>query len=344
LIVRLSAIGDVVFASPLIHALRQRYPEASISWLVQPDCRTLLECHPELDEVIVWPRAEWAGLVKQRRWLELWRSVRGFRSHLRSYNFDLVLDVQGLLKSGFLAWLSGARQRIGLGSREGSQWLMSRVVEKGGDSRRIGSEYLHLASVLGLPTRDFEMHVGLCDNDRLYARELITARGLAGGYLVFCPFTTRAQKHWFEESWRSLLGEVQRTWGLPVLLLGGPGDRDAAESIAAGLSGVINLAGETSLRQAASLIAHAELVIGVDTGLTHMGIAMGRPTLCLFGSTRPYLDTGHDNAYVIYHELSCSPCRRNPTCNGRFDCMQAISVEEVMAEAEGLPGFREAGR
>ncbi|MCG8122617.1 MAG: lipopolysaccharide heptosyltransferase, partial [Candidatus Thiodiazotropha taylori] len=141
LIVRLSAIGDIVFASPLIHALRQRYPRARISWLVQPESKALLEHHPELDEVVIWPRARWQALWKERRWLALWREVASFRRSLQEREFDLALDVQGLLKSGLLTWFSGAGQRIGLGSREGSQYLMTSSVEKGGEPRRIGCEY-----------------------------------------------------------------------------------------------------------------------------------------------------------------------------------------------------------
>ena len=341
LIVRLSAIGDIVFASPLVHALRLRYPDARISWLTQPESKSLLEYHPDLDEVITWPRDEWAGLWRERRWLDLWRAVRGFRRMLRSHRFDMALDVQGLMKSGYLTWLSGARQRIGLGSREGSGWLMTRVITSRRGGRRIGSEYLHVAEQLDLPTSDFEMQVGLSEADRVHVQALVKAHGLARGFVVICPFTTRPQKHWFAASWRHLIERIQVDWGLSLVILGGPGDRHAAKQIAsAHSSGLVNLVGETTLREAAAIIALAELVIGVDTGLTHMGIAMQRPTLSLFGSICPYLDIIHANARVIYHAKACSPCRRNPTCREAFDCMAAISVDEVIAEAMRLPGFR----
>jgi heptosyltransferase-1 len=340
LVVRLSAIGDIVFSTPLIHALRQRYPQARISWLVQPEAAVLLEENSELDEVIHWPRAEWAALWRQHRYLTLWRRVREFRERLRQRRFDMALDVQSLMKSGFLVWLSGARERIGLGSREGSRWLMSRVVAKGGGLRRIGSEYLHFAQQLDLPTDEFEMRIGLAEADIRYAKTAVNKRGLAQGFVVICPFTTRPQKHWFDQSWRRLVRQIGARWGRSVVMLGGPGDRPAAGEIASE-PGVISLVGETTLRQAAAIIGLAELVIGVDTGLTHMGIAMQRPTLCLFGSTRPYLDTAHANAKVIYHPLECSPCRRHPTCDGRYDCMASITPEEVMTEAQKLPGFRE---
>lgn len=340
LIIRLSAIGDIVMATPVIGALRSAYPNASICWLVQPEGKVLLERHGDLDEVIVWPRNQWRELLRQKRLKELLSEINTFRRQLREYRFDLAIDLQGLLKSGILSWLSGATERIGLDSREGSAIFMHRVFEKGGDPERIGSEYLYLAERMGLPTSDFSMRVGLAAEDRQFAREQVAEAGIAAGYAVICPFTTRPQKHWFESRWVELVSRLYEELGLPSLMLGGPGDKAAAKSIADRVAGgLIDQVGRTGLRQAAALIEGAALLIGVDTGLTHMGIAFRRPTLCLFGSTCPYLNTAQENAVVIYHKLACSPCRRNPTCEGRFDCMRAIEVDEVLRQAaELLPG------
>ncbi len=337
LIVRLSAIGDIVFATPLIDAIRRGYPGARIYWLVQAESKGLLESHPGLDEVIVWPRQAWEKLWRERQWFRLWRAVRQFRDELRALRVDVALDVQGLMKSGFLAWLSGAGRRIGLGSREGSQWLMSLVIDKGGEPGRIASEYRYFAQQLELPVDAFEMRIGLSEEDHSHAGLLVEANGLESGFIVICPFTTRPQKHWLNSAWNELLTAIASQWRLPVVMLGGPGDRESSKAI--GIqerTSPVDLVGETTLRQAAALIERAGLVIGVDTGLTHMGIAMNRPTLCLFGSTRPYLDTTHENAAVIYHPRSCSPCRRKPTCNGSFDCMRDIRVPEVMEQASRL--------
>ena len=352
LIIRLSAIGDIVFASPLIAALRRAYPQAHLAWLAQPECEPLLRHHPDLDQVILWPRGEWRALWRERRWRELGRRVRALRAELRRQRFDLALDLQGLLKSGLLAWLSGARERVGLGSREGSQWLMTRVVPRGGDPRAIGSEYRFLAERLGLfdlsglpglpglPREGFPMALAPGEEDRAFARDLIARQGWGSGYVVICPFTTRPQKHWFEERWTELAARLHQELGLPVLMLGGPADREAAARIAQRTAtagpGLTDLAGGTSLLQAAALIEASRLVIGVDTGLGHMGIAFGRPSLLLFGSTRPYLDTGRANARVLYHPLPCSPCKRRPTCGGRYDCMRRIEVDEVLAAARDL--------
>lgn len=343
LLIRLSAIGDIVMASPVIKSVRQRYPAARISWLVQPESLPLLEHNPDLNEVIVWPRKRWQQLWQGRRWSLLWREIGQFRRMLRDRHFDLAIDMQGLLKSGILAWLSGAGERIGLGSKEGSGLLMNRVVERGGDPARIGSEYLHLTERLGLDPGSFEMRVALSAADLQFVRDFVVANRLRSGYTVICPFTTRDQKHWFNDRWIQLIPKLQREFGVPVLILGGAVDRSTSQHISSLVGAAsIDMTGKTGLSQAAAIISEAKLLIGVDTGLTHMGIAFSRPTVALFGSTCPYLNTTHDNAMVLYHEFSCSPCRRNPTCNGAFDCMAAITVGEVVNAA--LAVIQKSGR
>ncbi|ADC63518.1 glycosyltransferase family 9 protein [Allochromatium vinosum] len=336
LVVRLSAIGDIVFASPLVAALRRRWPEARIAWLVQPECAALLDRHPDLDAVIVCPLRHWQRLWRERRYRELWAGIRTLRANLREQDFDLALDLQGLLKSGLLTWLSGARERIGLGSREGSQWLMTRRLPRGGDSRLIGSEYRFLAESLALPVADgFPMAVHYGEAEAAFAESVIARESLSNGYAVFCPFTTRPQKHWIEERWARLAHRVRDELGLVPVLLGGPGDREAARRIAdAADDQLIDLTGQTSLTEAAALIDRAALLIGVDTGLSHMGIAFDTPSLLLFGSTCPYLDTTRAKARVLHHALPCSPCKRRPICDGRFDCMRAIEADEILRAAD----------
>lgn len=343
LLVRLSAIGDIVFASPVVSALRRQWPDAHIAWLVQPECVALLDQHPDLDEVIVCPLPHWRRLWRERRLRELTNCILTLRENLRARDFDLAIDLQGLLKSGLLTWLSGARERIGLGSREGSQWLMTRRLPRGGESKRIGSEYLFLAESLGLPVADFEMVVHYGRSEAAFVDDIIRREGLGNGYAVLCPFTTRAQKHWIEARWPPLAHRIRDTLGLAPVLLGGPGDREAATRIADAADDlIVDLAGKTSLTEAAALIDRAALLVAVDTGLGHMGIALNTPSLLLFGSTCPYLDTTRANARVLYHPLPCSPCKRRPTCGSAslperrpwLDCMRRIRVDEVIEAAK----------
>lgn len=337
LIVRTSAIGDVVFASPLAAALRRTFPGARIAWVVEPGIDALVAPDPSIDECIVWPKREWSLLLRRGRLLALWRRVRSFRAALRAHRFDVALDLHGLAKSALIARLSGAPRRIGLGGREGSGLLVTEVVARGGNRARIGSEYLHLAQYLGLDIDDFLPRLHVDADAQRSADDLLARHGLAaGGYAVFAAFTTRPQKHWFEESWSELAGALSQRTGLVPVLLGGPDDRAGAAAIVAAAPAVVDLTGRTNLAEAAALVRSAALVVGVDTGLTHMGIAFSVPTVALFGSTCPYTITGRRNARVIWLGLSCAPCHRRPTCGGTWDCMRGITAPRVMREVAAV--------
>ena len=334
LIVRLSAIGDIVMASPVAEALSKSYPDASILWLTQPDCAALVQDHPYIDEVIIWPRGQWQAQWRNRQLVSLVKSVYQFRKQLRSRKIDMAIDLQGLLKSGILTWLSGAKKKIGLGSKEGSQWLMNRVISRdSGNTELIGSEYRWLCQQMGLKNLPWQMTVGASEQAYKRANELVT-QTINTPYVVICPFTTRPQKHWSDTGWSALTSKLTLT-GIKVVMLGGPGDVEYARRLCQN-SEIINLVGETKLTEAALIIQQAKALIGVDTGLTHMGHMHAIPTVALFGSTRPYLHTDTHNGKVIYHALHCSPCKRNPTCGGRFQCLTDISPDHIMAQLKPL--------
>ena len=338
LILRLSAIGDVAMASGILPALRSRWPDAHLAWLVEPAAAPLLAHNPRLDELIVWPRAEWLDLWKTRRLVTLLRRVMEFRRRLRAARFDVALDLQGLLKSAVWGWLSDAPRRICLRGREGAHLLATERLEPplGVAPKRMGSEYRDLARYLGSAEEAFQPDIAIGESARTAARAGLELSGIdvtaKPRYAVLCPFTTRPQKHWFEDRWIGLALRL-REYGFTPVLLGGPADRGAAARIAKGVPSITNLVGTLKLDESVAAIAGAAVVIGVDTGLTHIGSALGVPTVALFGATCPYLDPVAPRSVVIYEKLACSPCRRNPTCDGRFDCMRALEVERVMSEA-----------
>ncbi len=331
LIVRLSAIGDVVMASAIIPPLRRAYPQARIDWLVESGVDELLQANTRLDEVVVWPRRDWATLLRRGRLLGLLRYCSKFVRCLRRRNYELVLDLQGLWKSAIWAFLSGAPQRLGLGSRGGCQLLMTQVIARGNTGERIASEYLHLLQELGVDPGAFLMDLPVGRDDAASAACLLQRHGVVDRYAVICPFTTRTQKHWLEHYWGELARRLQTEWGLAVVMLGAPSDKPAAQRIAAWNGGQLhNLVGASRLGETIALIRGASIVIGVDTGLTHMGVAQGIPAVALFGSTRPYLDPANGRTLILYSDLPCAPCRRHPICGGTFTCMRELHVERVM--------------
>lgn len=323
-------------ASALIPALAETYPEARLTWLTDEINMDLLISNPRLDKVIVWPRRRWRKLRKEGRFLLLFREILDLARQLRQPCFDLVLDIQGLWKSAIWALIAGGKTRIGLGSREGSQWVMTKTLDTRTETPYIGGEYLKLAKALDAVSEHFAMDIHPSAASYRQADELLASADVKGGFVVLCPFTTRPQKHWFEIHWSELANRLYVERGLQAVMLGGPGDMEAADRIAANAPGLVNLVGRTHLIECAAIIDRARLLVGVDTGLTHLGTAMKTPTLALFGSTRPYLETGYERAKVLYEALPCSPCKRHPTCDGRFDCMKLHTVEKILAGSQQL--------
>lgn len=336
LIVRTSAIGDVVLSTPFASALRRTYPDAYIAWLVLPTIAPLLQPDPTIDELILWPLTTWKVLWQKRRWWTLIKEIRVFSQQLRQKRFDLAIDLQGLLKSGIPARMTCATERVGLGSREGSQYLMTQIVPWLQETERvaISSEYEVIAQQLGLNTMDFVPRLHIASDTDTEVAQILAAHQLTDNrYAILAPFTTRPQKHWHNEGWRQLIPLLAEQLGLTSVVVGDQSNRVIATDLIRGQRGAVSLAGTTTLAQTAALAKRAALVIGVDTSVTHMGPAVGTPSVALFGSTRPYISTGNTRGQVIWSELPCAPCRRHPTCGGAFTCMMAITPQLVIDRA-----------
>ena len=325
LLIRLSAIGDIVMASGLLSAIKAKWPDCQITWLVEPVGAGLLRGHPLLADVIELPRTKWKTLRKQGRFLSLFSSISQTRTELRKQHFDVILDTQGLLKSGIWAGIAKGKRKIGLGSKEGSAVFFDYVLPRD-VTPVISSEYLELARQIGCDSLQFSMSLANSEQDRHTVTSFLLKHNIQQ-YAVFCVYTTRPQKHWFDDYWQALAKQIEQQFGIPAIVVGGPADVKRAEKLVSG-GNMYNAAGQTSLTATAELVRRAQFVVGVDTGVTHMGIMHKVPTVCIFGSTAPYLQA--DGAEIIYLNKACSPCRRKPTCNGSFDCMSDISPEMVM--------------
>lgn len=329
LIVRLSALGDIVFATSLLAGLRARWPQAHIAWLAQAGFAGILDGDPRVDEVIkIAP-----DTIKSPA--ALWR----LRGELGRRRFDWVIDAQGLAKSRLLAALVPGAVRVGFDSREPMGFVLKQRVAKGGDVRDIASEYRYLAETIGgeaaPPPR---LIVG--EAARKAALATLDEHGLRPGFVALCPFTTRPQKHWMEDYWPQLAALLA---GRQLAIFGGPGDvAAAARIVAASNVPIVDLAGKTKLAQVPALLQLSGAVIGVDTGLTHIGIAVQRPTVAIFGSTCPYLQGAESPLIVLYDALACAPCKRHPTCDGRYDCLRGLTPLRVAAAARALLGMHAA--
>lgn len=273
------------------------------------------------------------------------------RAELRTEGYDLALDAQGLARSSLLSWLSGAPRRVVLRPRECARLLATETVPAR-ERRWPGDEYRDLLRAVGAISElpQARMRLPLLDSDQSAADTLLRdARGAAlaveGRPLVaLIPCTTRPQKHWFDDRWAEL-GAAYASKGCDVVVLGGPSDQPRCDEIVSKARArgpdsqrVWSIAGRTTLRVAGGVLARSQVTIGVDTGLMHLSMANGTPTVALFGSAYPYVEA-LSGSVVLREPMACAPCDRRPTCGGRFDCMRALTVDRVAAAVQSISGL-----
>lgn len=319
LIVLHGSIGDVTRAIPLANLVRRRYPDAQIAWSVEPPAYPLVEHHPAVDEVIRFDRGRW------------WKSLAPFLRQIRSKRFDLVLDLQRHLKSGLISRWSGAPYRLGFHRRDAKEfnWLFNNHhIPAAGNGMSKLSHYLEFAECLGIEPCPVEWGLSLLPEEEARVERLLEKVG--GNFAVFFVGSRWESKQWFPDRTARGAAEIQRRYGLEIVLLGGKEEiRFAQEVESLRPPPVVNWVGQTSLREAVGILSRAQVAVGPDTGLMHLSAAVGTPVVSLWGATSP-TRTGPYGCedFVVQGKAACSPCYLRQCPIGRV-CMQSIDVEEV---------------
>jgi heptosyltransferase-1 len=340
LLVKLSAIGDVVHTLPALAALRKRYPDAHLSWLVDEAASDLLCSHPMLNEVIIYPRRRFGKLAGNlRQWPRLIKEAGSFISHLRSKSYDVVIDFQGLLKSGVLTGLSRGACKLGFAKgREGSSIFLTDKLPRYDPDEHAVLRYLRLASHLDADIKEpeFPLAIGKADIER--AGQLLKEAG-AGDCRILClnPGATWETKRWAPKGFAEVADNCFERWDMVPIIVGGPGDKGLASNIAEfAKHPVIDFTGLTSLRTLAALYQRVGAVVSTDTGPMHLAAAAGAPLVALFGPTAPWRTGPFGRGQqVIRLGLPCSPCFKRHCPDPK--CMMDISPEQVI-EAVGRIG------
>jgi heptosyltransferase I len=343
LIVRLSALGDVVHALPMLDAVRRAQPDAHIGWLVEEKAASLLSGHPQIDRLWVAPRAQ---LVKLLRRGNVWAALRllvGFARELRAAHYDLVIDAHSNARSSFLAFCSGAPRRIGFAhghAKEGAGWLYTDRVVPARPRQLKVQRALDLLRPLGIESRGARAVLGIPDATREWARA--QAAQLGGRPVVAIhPGVSDAGaiKQWDPERFGRTAIRLASERSARCLVTWGPGERDLAMRVVAASEGAAVLGPQTgSILELAALYQACDLVIGVDTGPLHLAAALGIPVVGLYGPKDPAIYAPWDArtgeaAAVVRRPVYCSPCNRR-TCSNVI-CMPAIQVGDVVAAAQG---------
>ena len=342
-LIKPSSLGDVIHGLPVLAALRGTYPEAFISWVVSPAYASLLEGHPMLDEVLLFDRAAWGRLGRLPLSVA---EVARLVGTLRRRRFDLVVDLQGLLRSGLLAFASGAPLRVGFASaREKAPLFYTRRIEVPPGPIHAVDRYMLVAeAVCGEGGRRVAFPLGLATADYEEADRFLASAGLGPQrpLVVLSPGARWASKRWGPERFAALGEALRSGLGLQPVLIGGPGDEWVVEEVRRSMEGSAPAAFFPSLKVAAALFARARLAVTNDSGSMHLAAAAGCPVVALFGPTDPRL-TGPYGALhrVVSREVECAPCFLK-NCPIGHDCLVGISSEAVVAAAEKALAARPA--
>lgn len=330
LIVKLSSIGDVVHCLPFLEVVRKRFPHARIDWLVEEESFQILNGHAAVNRVMVSRRKAWQkSLIKGNGYLSVLREAMQFLEEIRRHQYDIVVDLQGLFKSGILVGLSRGRRKIGMvGAREGGGFFLNEPPVPVDYEHHAVDRYLEVAKYLGCSYTSWKGVIPVFKPDMKRIKELLHEKGLDHSPLVVVnPMARWQTKLWESEKFAALADRLRDELSCEIAFTGSRQDIDVIRDISAMMKEKpVNLAGQTNLKELAYLFTTCRVLVSTDTGPMHIAAAMGCPVVALFGPTDPRrtgpYGQGHE---VIKADIGCSPCFKKK-CD-HMSCMKQITVE-----------------
>jgi lipopolysaccharide heptosyltransferase I len=356
LLIKPSALGDVVHTIPVLVKLRARYPRARIDWLITPENADIVRCHPALSNVVLFARRDFSKPGHR------WRATVAFRDllkQIRRAKYDLIVDMHGQMRSAFFALISGAGVRIGFdrpikfsrtisaehdlknvpsrgwrGAREGS-WVAytHRIPIPTLDVHAI-DRYLWVAPLLALDDNPPDLTIYLSPETIQNVDRLLEHHGVAVSkpLMVLVPGTIWETKHWTIDGFAGVARQFLHD-GFAVALAGTKRDEQRCRQIAAAAPGACDLSGKTTPAELAALIRRAEVAVTNDSGSMHVAASLGKPMVSVFGPTNPvHIGPYERPESVVRVDLPCSPCnyRRLSQCPFDHACMKQVTSEMVV--------------
>ena len=332
LLIQLGDIGDVVLSFPCVRALREIFPQATIIVAVMEKAGELIEDCPWASGVITINK-------NKRRWDREITYQKDFFLGLRKYNFDLAIDLRTGQRGTILAFLSGARQRIGFYAYDGKLWrnrvFTNLALLKGKPRQHMVEYYLKLLTTYNIKTENIWPELQIPWGKQKNAAELLKKENIPTErpLVAIQPFSQWQYKEWGIDKYIRLIDRIGAEYKMPVIITGSPDERKRAEKIIKDCKQrVFNLAGKTSIGIFAAVLKTSVLFIGGDSSGMHIAAAVGTPTVSIFGpaSSVAWAPRGKGHR-VVYKDLTCLPCNQKG-CQGSgiSRCLKELTVDEVI--------------
>ncbi|MBN2030870.1 glycosyltransferase family 9 protein [bacterium] len=322
LIYRARFMGDVILTTPLLHVLRKHLPQSKITYLTESPYQTLLENHPDVDEILTYH-------LKNR-----WSQIK-ILSQLIHRRFDLVIDLFGNPRSALWTFLSGAPYRIG-GHFRGRKIYYTHTIKDDGKPKSAVQFHLGYLQPLHLLYQVSDPFIVITENEKKEAGAYLQKKGYQFDQkiVVIHPGAKWPAKRWLASRFSALANRLVAETGVQIYFDTSPGEQNLVHSVIRDCISSYMEPEVLTLRQLAALLYHADLLISNDCGVMHLGPAVGTKTIGIFGPSEPAVwfpytvEKGHR---FIHHEIECSHCHRD-FCD-TLDCMNSIQVDDVFNEA-----------
>ncbi len=333
LIIKLSAIGDVVQTLPALEALKKTYPDSEITWVVEEAAAGILEGHPLINRLLVSRRKAWHRMLRNPLTLvQGLGSIIRFIRELRTIRYDIAVDFQGLFKSGIVIGMARADRKIGFdGTRELSYLFLNERLPAYDIERHALERYLDVVRHLGakVPSSSCTLPI---DQEVAAVRQRLEGMKTPGRPLVVVnPAARWKTKLWLEQNFAELADRLVEEKKAIVIFTGSPDDRAVNDRILSMMrEKALNWAGETTLKELAALASLSEFFITTDTGPMHLAAAAGARVVALFGPTAPWRTGPYGEPHIVVRMgIDCSPCFQRK-CGRDIKCMAGITVDDVI--------------
>lgn len=323
LLIRPSALGDVCRSVPVLACLQKKWPEAKIDWLVQKGFEDAISAHPNVNEVILFHRDQ------MRRWYtpKGFFAVLAFLRFLRSKEYDVVVDAQGLGRSGLFTWATKAKRRIGARQAREFAWL--------GYNERVDIQSIHTVDCMLELAQEAgadgpaEMQLFVRPEDIAWWDGYKVDQLLHEKYIVLAPTSRWKSKQWPIERFAHIANIAQEK-GVGVIIVGAPSEADQVAELTA-QEGVVNVLPELTIGRLMAVISKAFLVVANDSAALHMAVGLHRPIIALYGPTNPAIVGPYlQESSVIAADVSYSDVHyRSPSIGDSI--MRTIATDEVVA-------------
>ncbi|ACM20466.1 ADP-heptose--lipopolysaccharide heptosyltransferase [Geotalea daltonii FRC-32] len=336
LVMRYRFIGDTILTVPFLRNLRRAEPDAFIAWMVAPGSSEVVKGIPYVDELIYWdPVTIHADSRGTHRTLA---SKLAFFKELRSRHFDKVYVLKRSFSSALLAWLSGAKDRVGFDT-EGRGFLLTGRVPYRHDQHEV-QNFLDVLRADGVPVADDHLEAWISAEEQQFADQYMAEHGVGADeqLLAVHPFAANPVRGWHEDNFVEVANRLQRLYKARIVLFGGGRDVERAQYMRQRISPEpVMVVGSTTLRQTMAILARCQLLVCNDSGIMHLGAALGVPLVAIFGPQSPVkFGPWGKGCRVEYSEFKCSPCRQKffteckPSPRGKPECVEAVQIEQVI--------------